>query len=83
MPSVASSESNVEEAALARLSELGYQVLHGGDIAFDARDAERNDPYYRDVNLERRLRQALARLNLTSGELWVKDAVGVVKEING
>ncbi len=63
MPTSAFTESIVEEAALAWLAELGYQVLHGPDIAFDARDAERSDPNYRDVNLEGRLRQALGRLN--------------------
>ena len=63
MPSTSFTESIVEEAALAWLEELGYQVLHGPDIAFDAPDAERSDPNYRDVILEGRLRQALVRLN--------------------
>ncbi len=58
---IAFTESIVEEAALAWLAELGYQVRHGGDIAFDARDAERSDPNYRDVILEGRFRRALGR----------------------
>jgi len=56
-------ESLVEEAALAWLEGLGYAVLHGPDIAAGEPGAERNDPNYRDVVLERRLRQALVRLN--------------------
>jgi type I restriction enzyme R subunit len=53
----------VEEAALAWLGSLGYSVLHGPDIAVGEPAAERTDPGYRDVVLERRLRQALAQLN--------------------
>ena len=56
-------ESVVEEAALAWLESLGYAVLHGPDIAAGQAGAERRDPGYRDVLLERRLREALARLN--------------------
>lgn len=57
------SESLVEEAALAWLASLGYAVFHGPDIAVGEPAAERTDPGYRDVVLEGRLRQALARLN--------------------
>ena len=56
-------ESIVEEAALAWLESLGYAVLHGPDIATGMLGAERNDPNYRDVVLEQRLRQALVGLN--------------------
>jgi type I restriction enzyme, R subunit len=56
-------ESVVEDAALAWLGALGYQVLHGPDIAVREPAAERNDLNYRDVVLERRLRQALVCLN--------------------
>jgi type I restriction enzyme R subunit len=56
-------ESVVEEAALAWLGGLGYAVLNGPDIAAGEAGAERSDPNYRDVLLERRLRQALVRLN--------------------
>ena len=53
----------VEDAALAWLEGLGYTVLHGPEIAAGMVGAERNDPNYRDVVLEDRLRQALVRLN--------------------
>src|SRR5437879_6678435 len=56
-------ESVVEDAALAWLESLGYAVLHGPDIAAGESGAERSDPNYRDVLLERQLRQALVRLN--------------------
>ncbi len=56
-------ESVVEEAALGWLTGLGYAVLHGPEIAVGQLAAERSDPGYRDVILERRLREALVRLN--------------------
>jgi type I restriction enzyme, R subunit len=56
-------ESVVEDATLAWLEAMGYAVLHGPDIAAGEPGAERSDPNYRDVLLERRLRQALLRLN--------------------
>ncbi len=56
-------ESIVEDAALAWLAALGYAVLHGPDIAVGMLAAERSDPNYRDVVLERRVREALVRLN--------------------
>jgi type I restriction enzyme R subunit len=56
-------ESVVEDAALGWLDDLGYSVLHGPEIAFGEPAAERRDPGYRDVVLEPRLRDALARLN--------------------
>jgi type I restriction enzyme R subunit len=52
-------ESVVEDAALAWLEGLGYEVLYGPG-------AERNDPNYRDVVLERQLRQThMNRFHLT------------------
>src|SRR5437867_9611549 len=56
-------ESIVEDAALAWFKALGYAVLHGPAIAAGEPGPERSDPNYRDVVLERRLRQTLERLN--------------------
>ncbi|MHB8816517.1 MAG: type I restriction endonuclease subunit R [Steroidobacteraceae bacterium] len=67
-------ESIVEGAALAWLETLGYTVLHGPDIAAGEPGAERSDPNYRDVLLERRLRQALVRLNPDLPPEAVEDA---------
>ena len=54
-------ESDIEEAALDWLTELGYTVLHGPDIAPDTPDAERST--YGEVVLERRFRDAVTHLN--------------------
>ncbi len=54
-------ESDVEEAALDWLADLGYTVLHGPDIAPDTPDAERS--IYKEVTLTRRLRDTIAHLN--------------------
>ena len=54
-------ESVVEQAALAWLESSGWAVCHGPDIAPDTLTAERTD--YGEIVLERRLRDALARLN--------------------
>ena len=56
-------EVDVELAALAWLGSLGWQVVHGPDIAPGTPNAERGD--YGQVILERRLRDALADLNPT------------------
>ena len=56
-------ESVVEDAALAWLEGQGYAVVHGPEIAVGEPSAERSDPNYHDVVLERRLRQALGHLN--------------------
>ncbi|MCW3097842.1 MAG: type site-specific deoxyribonuclease, HsdR family [Chthonomonadaceae bacterium] len=54
-------ESIVEEATLCWFEELGYDVLHGPDIAPGEPGAER--VMYADVVLVGRLRAALGRLN--------------------
>ncbi|OGA69348.1 MAG: DEAD/DEAH box helicase [Betaproteobacteria bacterium RIFCSPLOWO2_12_FULL_67_28] len=54
-------ESVVEQAALAWLENIGWQVASGLDIAPDMPAAERAD--YGEVVLTQRLRDALARLN--------------------
>ena len=54
-------ETTVEQAALAWLEHLGYQILFGPEIAPGEPLAERES--YGQVVLEQRLRQALQRLN--------------------
>jgi type I restriction enzyme R subunit len=56
-------ESVVEEAALEWLEAKGWTILHGPEIAAGMPFAERDDPDFRDVVLELRLRQSLQRLN--------------------
>ena len=65
-------ESDVEDAALAWLQRLGWQVLHGPDIAPDEPAAERAN--YGQVVLEGRFRQALTRLNPKLPAAAVEDA---------
>ena len=55
------SESDVEDAALEWLAELGYDVVHGPDIGPEGLAPERG--CYDDVLLVGRFRKALARLN--------------------
>ena len=54
-------ESEVEQAALEWLEELHWSIVHGPNIAPDTPNSERVD--YEQVILERRLRDALIRLN--------------------
>ena len=54
-------ESVVEQAALAWLESLGYAIVPGPEVAPGEPQAERED--YGQVVLERRLQQALQRLN--------------------
>lgn len=54
-------ESVLEEALLEWFAALGYEVVHGHDIAPGEPGAERDD--YREVLLLDRLRAALDRLN--------------------
>ena len=54
-------EADVEQADLDWLVDLGWRVAHGPDIAPDTPNAECDD--YGQVVLERRLRDALDRLN--------------------
>lgn len=61
MPPSPFAESHVEEAALAWLESLGYQVLPGPSLAPGEVEAERAD--LSTVVLEARLRQALWKLN--------------------
>ena len=66
-------ESEVEDAALEWLGELGWKVAHGPHIAPHAANSERVD--YTEVILEQRLRDALARLNPTLPAEAVEDAL--------
>jgi len=76
-------ESIVEEAALAVLGRLGWEVLHGPEIAMGTAAAERSDSGYRDVILEPRLRAALARLNPGLPAAAVDDAFRKLTRVAG
>ncbi len=74
-------ESVVEEAALAWLESLGYTIKHGLEIAPGELLAERAD--YGQVVLERRLRDALARLNPELPPEALEDAFRKVMRAEG
>ena len=66
-------EADVEAAALEWLAALGWEAAHGPDIAPDTPGAERDG--YGQVVLERRLRDALARLNPSLPDSALDDAL--------
>lgn len=65
-------ESVVEQAALAWLESIGWEVAHGPDLAPGTPGAERPD--YQQVILGHRLRDGLARLNPTLPAEALEDA---------
>jgi len=57
-------ESDLENATLEWLEELGFNVAFGPDIAFDGEQAERSSKAnYSDIVLENRLKEAIVRIN--------------------
>ncbi len=74
-------ESVVEQAALAWLEAIGWSVLNGADIAPGEFAAERTD--YGQVVLERRLRDALARLNRDLPAEALEDAFRKLTRLEG
>ena len=74
-------ESTVEDAALAWLESLGWSVAYGPDVAPETPGAERYD--YGQVVLERRLRDAVVRLNPDLPAEARDDAVRKLIRIDG
>ncbi len=74
-------ESEVEAAALEWLEGLGWAVAHGPDIGPEGPAAERSDPG--QAVLERRLRDALARLNPDLPAAAVDDAFRRLTRLEG
>ena len=76
-------ESVVEEAALEWLEAKGWTILHGPEIASGMASAERDDPDFRDVVLERRLRQSLQRLNPALSSDAIESALRKLTIVDG
>ena len=76
-------ESIVEEAALVWLADCGFAVSHGPEIAVGQPGAERSSPTYRDVVLERRLREALVRLDPDLPQEGLDDAFRKIVRADG
>jgi type I restriction enzyme R subunit len=70
-------ESVVEEALLEWMRHLGYQVVHGSEIAPGEPGAERDD--YRQVLLLGRLLDALRRINPDAPQQALDEAVRVLQ----
>ena len=68
-------EGDIEQLTLSLLAELGWETVHGTDIAFDGPSPER-DPAtkYGDVVLVERLRLALGRINPDVPSLAIEEA---------
>src|SRR5690606_14641929 len=73
--------SVVEDAALAWLEAIGWQIAHGPHIAPDMAAAERAN--YGEVVLGARLRDALARLNPTLPAEALEDAWRKLTRLEG
>jgi len=74
-------ESVIESAALAWLEAIGWTTKHGNEIAPGQLWAERDD--YGQVVLEKRLRDALNRLNPTLPQEALEDAYRRLTRIEG
>ena len=74
-------ESHVEEAALSWLAGLGYTIRNGQDIAPGELFAERID--YGQVVLEKRLRDALVRLNPDLPDDAIEEAFRKIIRLEG
>ncbi len=74
-------ESTVEDAALELLTELGYTVLHGPDIAPGELLEERAQ--FSDVLLLARLKNALARINSRIPAAAIEDAIRKLQSVAG
>ena len=75
------SEASVEDAALKQLADIGWQVIHGPDIAPDTIGAERNS--YEQVILERRLRDAMYKLNPNLPDTALRNASHKITRLKG
>ena len=65
-------ESDLEEACIEVLQEMGYEYKYGPDISVDGEYPERAS--YRDVLLKDRILDALFRINKGFSEDSIKDA---------
>jgi type I restriction enzyme R subunit len=81
MPNRSLTESTVEEAALELFSEMGYTVLHGPDIAPGELFEERAS--YSDVLLNKRVKDALSRINPKIPAAAIEDAIRKLLSVIG
>ena len=72
-------EDQLEQEALGWLSDVGYTLLNGYEIAFDGATPERSD--YKNTLLPFRLREAINRLNPNIPLAAREDAVKQVQDL--
>ena len=72
-------EDQLEQEALGWLSDVGYTLLNGYEIAFDGATPERND--YKNTLLSFRLREAINRLNPNIPLVAREDAFRQVQDL--
>lgn len=72
-------EDDLEQATLEWLEELGYETLHGPDIAVDGEYPERES--YQEVVLHDRLEEALRKINPSASSSSIERAVQLVTMI--
>ena len=71
-------EDQVEQLAIEWFKELGYDYLHGYDIAPDSNTPERNS--YQEVLLSSRLHTALTKLNPTLPKTAIDEALHILQK---
>jgi type I restriction enzyme R subunit len=73
-------EDAIETLAIERLQALGYQYIHGAEIAPDCANPERES--FADVLLIERLRQAVKRINPTIAQPALDEAIKTIQRIS-
>jgi type I restriction enzyme R subunit len=71
-------EDQVEQLAIEWFKELGYDYLHGYDIAPDSSTPERNN--YQEVLLSNRLNTALTKINSTLPSYAIDEAIHLLQK---
>jgi type I restriction enzyme, R subunit len=73
-------EDAIETLAIERLKTLGYEYIHGAEIAPDSVSPERDS--FADVLLIERLRQAVKRINPTIAQPALDEAIKTIQRIS-
>lgn len=73
-------EDDLEELTLEWLEELGYETLHGPDIAVDGEYPERSS--YQEVILVDRLEEALCKINPQASSNIINRAIQSIEAVN-
>lgn len=73
-------ENAIETLAIERLQALGYEYIHGAEIAPDSASSERES--FADVLLIERLRQAVKRINPTIAQPALDELIKTIEHIS-